>query len=201
MHPCEQTWEQFMASPLSTPVWTVITKLDIPPTSEIFTRWWKKIKTDSRFDAWKKLARYLQSLRYFILESDGFWATMGTNPTYWSIQKIAVSLTHQANWLKASGLDLKETQNRYYDAASKITQGEPTVKMVLLTLEGLWPAGFKPVNLHYDGEPFAETILFAKDDDSMCRKLVRPKGLKVPDSFFEKEREDEMIDLELIPVR
>ena len=109
---------------------------------------------------------------------------VGTNITYWSIQKIATELTFQANWLKASGLELKELQNAYYEIASEITQGEPTVKHVSRSLERIWPAGFKPVNLHYDGEPYADTILFAQEDAAMCRKIVKPKGLKIPDSFF-----------------
>ena len=185
-HPCDQTWVQFMASPLSADVWTVIMKLDIPPTAEIFTKWWKKIKTDTRFDAWKKLSRYLQCLRYFNHASDQFWSQMSTNPTYWSIQKIAIELTVQANWLKATGLDLRDCQNAYYEAASEITHGEPTVKQVGKTLEKLWPANFKPINLHYDGEPFADTTLFAQEDASLCRKMAKPKGLKIPDSFFNR---------------
>ena len=183
-HPCEQSWAQFMKSPLSTPVWTLITKMDIPPTAEVFTKWWKKIKNDTRFDGWRKLARYLQCLRYFNQASDCFWLQIGTNMTYWSIQKIATELTFQANWLKASGLDLKDLQNTYYEIASEITQGDPTVKQVSRSLERIWPAGFKPVNLHYDGEPYADTILFAQEDAAMCRKIVKPKGLKIPDSFF-----------------
>ena len=102
-HPCEQSWEQFMSSPLSAPVWTVIMKLDLVPTSENFTKWWKKIKSDTRFDAWKKLTRYLQCIRYFNQASDDFWAQMSVNPTYWSVQKISVNLVIQANWLKAAG--------------------------------------------------------------------------------------------------
>ena len=109
---------------------------------------------------------------------------MSTNPTYWSVQKIALELTFQANWLKASGLDMKDVQNKFYDVASEVTQGEPTVKQVMIVLEGLWPANFKPVNLHYDGEPFATTMLFAQEDSACCRKIVKPKGLRVPNSFF-----------------
>ena len=183
-HPCDQSWSQFMATPLSTPVWTLIMKLDIPPTAEVFTKWWKKIKSDTRFDAWKKLARYLQCLRYFNQASDAFWAQIGTNITYWSIQKIATELTFQANWLKASGMDLKDVQNAYYEVASELTQGDPTVKQVTKCLEKLWPAGFRPFNLHYDGEPYSSTILFALEDATLCRKIVKPKGLKIPDSFF-----------------
>ena len=178
-----------MQTPLSAPVWALIGKFDIPPTSEVFTRWWKKIKTDARFDAWRKLARYLQCLRYFHVMADNFWVQMSTNPTYWSIQKIAVTLTLQANWLKASGLEMREVQTKFYEAAEKITQGEPDVRHVMEHLDGLWPANFKPINLHYDGEPFADTILFAKDDASVCRKMVNPKGLKVPDSFFNEVQE------------
>lgn len=183
-HPCDQTWAEFMATPLAAPVWTLVMKLDIPPSAEIFTRWWKKIKSDSRFDAWKKLARYLQSLRYFNQTSDNFWAQIGTNITYWSIQKIATDLTFQANWLKASGLDLKEVQNAYYEVASEITQGDPTVRQVTKCLDKLWPANFKPINLHYEGDPYMDTILFAQEDAALCRKIVKPKGLKIPDSFF-----------------
>ena len=183
-HPCEQTWEQFMASPLSTPVWTVILKLDLVPTADIFTKWWKKIKSDTRFDAWKKLSRYLQCIRYFNQASDDFWAQMSTNPTYWSLQKISVNLAIQANWLKAAGLDLKDIQLRYLEAASAVAQGEPKVSEVLKVLDGLWPANFKPVNLHYDGEPFKDTILYAQDTSTLCVKTAKPKGLRVPDSLF-----------------
>ena len=173
-----------MASPLSSPVWTVITKLDIAPTSDIFTKWWKKTKTDARVDTWRKLARYLQCMRYFNQLSDQFWSQMSVNPTYWSVQRIAVSLAQQANWLKGTGLDVKDVQNKYYEAASEITQAEPKVKNVMKVIESLWPAQFKPVNLHYDGEPFCDTVLFAQEDSSICRKMAKPKGLKVPDSFF-----------------
>ena len=198
-HPCEQTWEQFMASPLSTPVWTVITKLDLTPTSEVFTKWWKKIKTDNRIDAWKKLARYLQCIRYFNLTSDEFWAQLSVNPTYWSIQKISVNLAAQANWIKASGLELKELQAKYLEVASQIVQGEPTVRNVMEILAGLWPANFRPIKLHYDGEPFIDTVLYAQDSSTLCVKTAKPKGLKVSDSLF-GELNDSVNDASAVPV-
>ena len=202
-HPCEQSWEQFMASPLSTPVWTVIMKLDLVPNADCFTKWWKKIKSDTRFDAWKKLARYLQCIRYFNQASDDFWAQMSTNPTYWSIQKISVNLAIQANWLKAAGLELKDIQVKYLEAASAVAQGEPKVSAVLQVLDGLWPANFKPVNLHYDGDPFGDTILYAQDTSTLCVKTAKPKGLRVPDSLFNPLNdsvEDENIQANQKPV-
>ena len=63
------------------------------------------------------------------------------------------------------------------------------------TLDSIWPANFKPVNLHYDGEPFRSTVLFAQEDNACCRKIVKPKGLRVPNSFFPIEIETETIDL------
>ena len=184
-HPNEQTLEQFMMTPVSTPVWTIAVKLNIPPMSAVFAKWWKKVNSDSRTDAWKKLARYLQSLRYFNAASDQFWSQMSTNPTYWSIQKIAVDLTFQANWLKSAGLELQDIQHQYYDAASKIAQSQDAkVETIMDALEGLWPAGFKPVQLHYEGEPFRKTFLFAQDDASLCVKIARPKGLRAPHSMF-----------------
>ena len=101
---------------------------------------------------------------------------MSTNPTYWSIQKIAVDLTFQANWLKSSGLELIEVQQKYYDAASAIAQSNSAqVSAIYEILAGLWPADFQPQNLHYDGEPFKQTTLFAQDDASLCVKIARPK--------------------------
>ena len=126
---------------------------------------------------------------------------MSTNPTYWSIQKTCVSLTLQANWLRASGLDLKDVQNRYYEAASKIAQGDPTVGAILDQLEGLWPANFKPVNLHYDGNPFHDTIMFSKEDATVCAKMAKPKGLKVPESFFLENVNDSATELSEVMVR
>ena len=184
-HPNEQTLEQFMLTPVSAPLWTISVKLNIPPMSAVFAKWWKKVNSDSRTDAWRKLARYIQSLRYFNAASDQFWSQMSTNPTYWSIQKIAVDLTFQANWLKSAGLDLQDIQHQYYDAASKIAQSQDAkVETILEALEGLWPAGFKPVQLHYEGEPFRKTHLFAQDDSSLCVKIARPKGLRAPQSLF-----------------
>ena len=142
------------------------------------------MKSDTRLDAWKKLARYLQCIRYFNHLSDQFWAGISTNPTYWSIQKISVSLTIQANWLKASGIDLRDIQTQYYDTASKIALGSGVVHHVIEKLDPLWPAGFKPVNLHYEGNPFRDTTLYSIDDSTLCVKMAKPKGLRVPSSFF-----------------
>ena len=184
-HPKEQTLEQFMMTPVSAPVWTLAVKLNIPPMSNVLVKWWKKVNSDNRTDAWRKLAKYLQSLRYFNAASDQFWSQMSTNITYCSLQKIAVDLTFQANWLKSAGMDLQDIQHQYYDAASKIAQSEDAkVETVLEALEGLWPAGFKPSQLHYEGDPFRKTNLFAQDDASLCVKIARPKGLRAPLSLF-----------------
>ena len=114
---------------------------------------------------------------------------MSTNPTYWSIQKISINLTVQANWLKASGLDLRDIQHRYYEAASQVAVGNPEVTQVMSVLDGLWPAGFKPINLHYDGNPFANTVLYSTDASTLCVKSAKPKGLKIPASFFQNDSE------------
>ena len=179
LHPSEQSWEQFMMSPASAPVWTLATKLNLLPMAPVFQKWWRKVNSDTRTDAWTKLAKYLQCIRYFNATSDAFWNQMSTNPTYWSIQKIVVELAFQANWIKGAGLELQDVQAAYCDAAAKIAQSsDAQVSSIFQHLEGLWPANFQPHNLQYEGEPFRTTSLFAQDDASLCVKIARPKGLK-----------------------
>ena len=43
-HPMDQNWEMFLHSPLAAPIWTLILKFDLHPTSSTFTKWWKKVK-------------------------------------------------------------------------------------------------------------------------------------------------------------
>ena len=177
-HPMEQTWDNFIQTPLATPLWTLIMKLDLHPTSSVFTRWWKKTKSDTRNDTWSKLSKYLQSIRYFNHASDEFWRKYSVNPTYFSIQKLATELITQGNWLKASGLDLQKTIDKYFEAATEIASSSGKVEDIDQILNPLWPALFRPHRLHYEGEPFGQATLFAQEDPHLCDNSAQLKGFK-----------------------
>ena len=177
-HPAEQTWDMFIQTPLATPIWTLIMKLDLHPTSSLFTRWWKKIRSDTRNDTWSKLSKYLQSIRYFNDDSDEFWRKYSVNPTYFSIQRLATQLVTQGNWLRASGIDLQKTIDKYFDAAEEIASSSGMVEDVDQILSTLWPANFRPHKLHYEGEPFAKATLFAQEDENLCDNRAQLKGFK-----------------------
>ena len=177
-HPMEQTWEMFIQTPLATPMWTLILKLDLHPTSSTFTRWWKKIRSDTRNDTWCKLSKYLQSVRYFNNASDEFWRKYAVNPTYFSIQRLSTELVTQANWLKASGLELQKVIDKYFDAAADIASSSGTVGDIDHVLVQLWPANFKPHRLHYENEPFLKATLFAQEDENLCDNTAQLKGFK-----------------------
>ena len=193
-HPMEQTWDNFIQTPLATPVWTLIVKLDLHPTSSIFTRWWKKTKSDTRNDTWSKLSKYLQSIRYFNHASDEFWRKYSVNPTYFSIQKLATELVTQGNWLKASGLELQKTIDKYFDAATEIASSSGTVEDIDKILSSLWPACFRPHKLHYENEPFGQATLFAQEDPNLCDNSAQLKGFK-----FKMKTEDSSSAMPLLP--
>ena len=177
-HPIEQTWEMFIQTPMATPVWTLIVKLELHPTLSTFTKWWKKIRSDNRNDTWTKLSKYIQSIRYYNSATDEFWRKYAVNPTYFSIQRIATELVTQANWLKASGLELPKIVDKYFDAAAAIASSSGIVEDVDRILTPLWPANFKPHRLHYENEPFSRAVLFAQEDEQLCDNSAQLKGFK-----------------------
>lgn len=186
-HPIEQPWEIFLQTPLAAPIWTLIIKLDLHPTSSLFTRWWKKVKSDSRNDMWTKLSKYLQAIRYFNNASDSFWRKFATNPTYFSIQKICTELVTQSNWLKASGLDMPKTFDRFVSTATEIATSSGKVGDIEKILVNQWPASFRPHKLHYENEPFSETVLFAQEDENLCVNTAVLKGFEFTHTEFRKK--------------
>ena len=183
-HPMEQTWDQFIQTPIAAPIWTLIIKLDLHPQATMLTRWWKKVKSDNRMDTWSKLSKYLQAIRYFNNSSDSFWRKFSVNPTYFSIQRICTELVTQANWLKASGLEMPRTLEKFIKAATEIATSSGKVSDIEAILATHWPANFRPHKLHYDDDPFADTILFAQEDDSICMNTAVLKGFEFTHTEF-----------------
>ena len=177
-HPIEQPWEIFLQTPLAAPIWTLIIKLDLHPNAAMFTRWWKKVRSDSRNDMWTKLSKYLQAIRYFNNASDSFWRKFATNPTYFSIQKVCTELVTQSNWLKASGLDMPKTFDKFIRTATEIATSSGKVEDIEKILADQWPASFRPHRLHYENEPFQDTILFAQEDENLCVNTAVLKGFE-----------------------
>ena len=183
-HPMEQPWDIFIQTPLAAPIWTLIIKLDLHPNSSIFTKWWKRIKSDTRSDMWSKLSKYLQAIRYYNSASDEFWRKYSMNPTYYSIQKLCTDLVTQSNWLRASGLELPKVCGSYIQAATDIATSTGQVSEIDRILAQKWPAGFKPFRLHYDNEPFENAVLFSQEDENLCDNTAVLKGFDFAPTEF-----------------
>ena len=175
-HPMDQTWEMFIQTPMSQPIWEIMVKFDLHPTSSTFSKWWKKVRSDSRTDTWTKLSKYLQAMQYYNDAANEFWRKFSVNPTYFSIQRICTELVTQANFLKATGLDLQKIQEKLICKAGEVATSSGQVGVIEEILANIWPAGFKPHRLHYDNEPFENITLFAQEDENLCMNSAQLKG-------------------------
>ena len=63
--PSKLTLSQFMASPMSMPLWRLIHTFEITQYDPMLEKWWKGIKMDTK-DPSTKLAKYLQAMNYFL---------------------------------------------------------------------------------------------------------------------------------------
>ena len=63
--PSKITLAQFMASPISTPLWRLVNMFEITQFDPMLEKWWKGIKLDTK-DPTTKLAKYLQAMNYFL---------------------------------------------------------------------------------------------------------------------------------------
>ena len=94
----------------------------------------------------------------------------------------------QANWLKASGLELTKIIETYFRTASTIATSSGRVDDIDALLADLWPAAFRPYRLHYDSEPFAGHTLFAQEDENICDNSAKLKGFDVVKTDERTER-------------
>ena len=63
--PSKITLAQFLASPMSTPVWRIISIFEITQFDPLLEKWWRNIRADTK-DPWTKLNKYLQAISYFV---------------------------------------------------------------------------------------------------------------------------------------
>ena len=172
-HPVHLPLKEFLLHPMASPIWRLQTRLSLNEVDINFKKWWKKIHTDDKYSPEAKLSRYLEMINLFLATGDHFWPTMATNPTYYSIQKVASELAAMAGWLKASALELRQVEDAFAAAANDVAHSSQRVSEVRFAMRHLWPAGFHPDNLHFDGDPYANASLYAREDDTQC--LVSPQ--------------------------
>ena len=172
-HPVFLPLKEFLLHPMASPIWRLQTRLNLVEDDINFKKWWKKIHTDEKFSPELKLARYLEMINFFLSTGDHFWSTMATNPTYFSIQRIASELAAMAGWLKASALELRQVEEALTAAANDVAHSSQRVSEVRFAIRHLWPAGYQPENLHFDSDPYANASLYAREDDTQC--LVSPQ--------------------------
>ena len=98
--PSKATLSQFLASPLSSPIWRVMMMFELNQDDPIFDKWWKKIKTDQK-DPFAKLSKYLQAASYFVNVAENLWTELSINPTAMSAQKIITHLTVLGDWIRS----------------------------------------------------------------------------------------------------
>ena len=172
-HPVFLPLKEFLNHPMSGPLWRLQTRLNVSDEDINFNKWWKKIHTDSKINPNQKLAKYLEMVNLFLATGDNFWPVMATNPTYFSIQRIASELAAMAGWLKASGLELHHLVEAYVAASNDVAQCTQKVSEVFFAIRFLWPAGYKPDELHFEGNPYSHASLYPREDDTQC--LVTPQ--------------------------
>ena len=148
--------EQFLISPLSCPVWKTIRHFGIQQNDPALKKWWSKVVGDGKGDAGARLNKYLQALDYFHSISLQFWTQMSINPTYYTVEAIAIRLTAMGDWLRSSGIDAYGWSDKFYLFAKAVVYDEPNGQSIFKTLELIWPAGLKGNVIHYEQNPFAK---------------------------------------------
>ena len=145
-----------MISPLSCPVWKTIRHFSIQQTDPMLKRWWAKVVGDGKGDANARLNKYLQALDYFNAISTQFWTQMSINPTFYTVEAMAVRLTAMGDWIRASGMDCYGWSEKFYLVTKSLVMDEPIGQAVFKSLELIWPAGLKGNVIHYEQSPFAK---------------------------------------------
>ena len=172
-HPVFLPLKEFLNHPMSGPIWRLQTRLNLSDEDINFGKWWKRIHSDSKINPIQKLAKYLEMINLFLATGDNFWPVMATNPTYFSVQRVASELAAMAGWLKASALELHQLVEAYVAASNDVAQCTQKVSEVYFAIRFLWPAGYKPDELHFEGDPYVQASLYAREDDTQC--LVTPQ--------------------------
>ena len=187
-HPVHLPLKEFLLHPMASPIWRLQTRLGLTEVDFNFKKWWKKIHTDDKYSPEAKLGRYLEMINLFLATGDNFWPIMATNPTYLSIQRIASELAAMAGWLKASALELRQVEEALTAAANDVAHSSQRVSEVRFAIRHLWPAGYQPENLHFEGDPYANASLYAREDDTQC--LVSPQFKLFAFNVLEKWQEN-----------
>ena len=172
-HPVFLPLNEFLLHPMAAPLWRLQTRLNLAEDDINFKKWWKRIHSDPKFSPQQKVSRYLEMINMFIAAGDRFWPIMATNPTYLSIQRISSELAAMSGWLKASALELHSVVDAFVAASNDVAQGTQKVSEVRFAIRHLWPAGYQPEGLHFDGDPYINANLYEREDDTQC--LVSPQ--------------------------
>ena len=154
---------QFLATPMSGPLWTIMVNFEVNQNDPIFSKWWRKIQNDHK-DSFVKLCKYMQALHHFNEMSEQLWTQMAINPTAWSIQKISIYLTACGDWIRSANLDAYKWSEKYYRAAENVALSEKNGGAVFKILEDLWPAGLRGNQVHYSQNPFDKVELVTLED-------------------------------------
>ena len=165
--PSKISLQQFLSSPMSAPLWKILTMFEINQNDPMLMKWWRKIKNDQK-DPWQKLNKYIQAMSYILQASETFWMTMAINPTSWSAQKIITYMTVIGDWIRAANLDTYRWSDRYYRAAENIALAEKTGANIFKFIDELWPAGLKGQFVHYAGKPFDTVTLVPMEEIADC---------------------------------
>lgn len=161
--PSTTSLAQFLSTPMSGPIWTIMVAFEVNQNDPIFTKWWRKIQNDHK-DSFTKLCKYMQALHHFNEMSEQLWTQMAINPTAWSIQKIIVYLTACGDWIRSANLDTYKWSEKYYRAAENLALSEKNGGSLFKILEDLWPAGLKGNQVHYNNNPFDKVNLVTLED-------------------------------------
>ena len=62
--PSKISLAQFLASPISAPIWRFLVMFEINQHDPMLEKWWKNVKNDK--DPWGKLCKYLQAVNNFL---------------------------------------------------------------------------------------------------------------------------------------
>lgn len=99
--PSKVTLAQFLASPLSTPLWRIISMFEITQFDPLLEKWWRNIKVDSK-DPWTKLNKYIQAMNYFITGIQLTHVVSKFCKNFYSVGHFVVNIVYQSNSLECS---------------------------------------------------------------------------------------------------
>jgi len=193
--PTLMTLQQFLSTPLSTPIWTLMVNFEITQNDPMLNKWWKRVQNDSK-DSYAKLCKYLQAVMHFNHVSEQLWTQMSINPTAWSIQKISIYLTACGDWLRSANLDMYKWSDRYYRTAENVAFCEKTGGNLFKIIEDLWPSSLKGNMVHYQNAPFDKVNLVVVEDANSCVIAPPPKMFKFdPNKAWpEEDQSEEEVD-------